>query len=63
MGYLTAYDEKTDLTYSILGHSDSNAIAAWLYNYCSSHPLENVSEAVHPLIGALYPRSIDKHGN
>jgi hypothetical protein len=57
MGYLSAYNAMTDGVYSIIGNSDSNALGAWLYNYCQSHPLENVSEAMPTLIEQLRPRA------
>ena len=58
--YLTAYNELTPKTVSILGCTDIGGAVLWVKNYCEKQPLSTVSQAMTHLTVELYPRRTQK---
>jgi hypothetical protein len=53
-GYVTAYNGWQADTHDILGGSSVSGAESWVENYCKTHPLNNLSNAMAELIGGLY---------
>jgi hypothetical protein len=54
-GYLTYLDKFDKGVADILASTDVNGMELWVYNYCRSHPLENMTQAADALIAGLWP--------
>ncbi len=50
MGYLTAYNTYVPETYSITRDMDSDAIIAWLDDFCRTHQIEGFAGALHQFV-------------
>lgn len=48
LGYVSAAGSYKSV--GVLKHSDSNALIAWMDNYCSKNPLSYIHDAAHLLV-------------
>jgi hypothetical protein len=55
-GYVTAYNGWQADTHDILGGSSVSDAESWVGNYCKTHPLNNLSNAMAELVNGLYPQ-------
>jgi hypothetical protein len=53
-GYITAYNGWEADTHDILGGSSVSNVESWVEDYCRTHPLNNLSNAMAELISGLY---------
>jgi hypothetical protein len=55
-GYVTAYNGWQVDTHDILGGTNVPTAESWVENYCRSHPLDNLSNAMEGLVQELQPQ-------
>jgi hypothetical protein len=53
-GYVTAYNRLMPDTVNILGNSDVKSASLWVYNWCNSNPLNDLSKAASALTDERY---------
>ena len=56
MGYLTAVNHSTPLTYNILGDSDIQGALAWLDRHCEKYPGETIYMSMPNMMAVMYPQ-------
>ncbi len=58
-GYITSFNEWTEGVDNVASDTDSDGIAAAIDNYCTTHPLKKISEAVEDVVWQLFqPKSM-----
>ena len=61
-GYISGYSMwGTNRTKDLFGHTDNQALVAWVSNYCQAHPLDEVARAADTLILELNARIGSPH--
>jgi hypothetical protein len=55
-GYVTAYNEYVWPKQDVVQGTDTDGLAAWIDNYCTAHPLSDLSHAAEALIIELKNR-------